>query len=109
MTRIYLSHPYGGKQENRESAAWWANFFREEWAKDEEMKDWQIVNPLEELKDEADRNSEDQMLGLAVELMQTFDGVIFAPGWKKSRGCRYEHLVARNTEGVKYFMAEVPA
>lgn len=109
MFRIYLSHPYGGKAENREAAAMWARFFREEWAKNEEMKDWEIVNPLEALRDQEEGNTEDQMLELAVELMRSCDGVLFAPGWRKSRGCRYEYMVARHTDDLKYYLAEIPA
>ena len=99
MTKIYLSHPYGGLERNREKAARLADWYRATWAQ-EGRTDIEIVNPLEELRPHATANNEDQMLGLAVDLMRTCDAVVFAPGWKHSRGCRYEHMVA-HSEGIR--------
>ena len=108
--RIYLSHPYGGKQENREKAAALAKMYRAIW--DAESKtDWVIVDPLAYFAQlEADGVDEDTILYCAVNLMKTCDGVLFAPGWKKSRGCRYEHWISRRCDymTVKYFQREIP-
>lgn len=90
--KVYLSHPYGKNEENRKRAARIAAWYRRVWRK--EGKAYELVNPLEELKDEESQNTEDEMLGLAVEKMRSCDAVIFASGWKRSRGCRYEHMVA---------------
>ena len=105
--RIYLSHPYGGNEENREKAAALAKFYRDAW--DAEGKtDWELVNPLEYFKPFTGVDEETILL-MAVRLMQDCDGVLFAPGWKKSRGCRYEHWNARRTMGnIKSFQAEIP-
>ena len=108
--RIYLSHPYGGREENREKATALAKFYRDMW--DAEGKtDWEIVNPLEYFEPlEADGVDDETILAMAIALMNECDGILFAPGWKKSRGCRYEHLRARHAKGdIKYFQAEIPA
>lgn len=105
-----MSHPYGGKAENREKAEALARMYREIW--DAEGKtDWEIVNPLEYFEAlEADGVDDETILILAATLMKTCDGVLWAPGWKRSRGCRYEHFRARHADGnVKYFQAEIPA
>ena len=44
MKKVYLSHPYGGKEENREAAAALAKMFREIWAA--EGKDYELIDPL---------------------------------------------------------------
>ena len=90
MRRFYLSHPYGGKPENREKAEAYANLYRELWDA-EGHEDWVIVNPLEYFKEFVGVVDEDTILRMATNLMLTCDGVIWAPGWKRSRGCRYEH------------------
>ena len=107
--RIYLSHPYGGFLENRENAAALAKMYREIWDA-EGMTDWEIINPIEYFAPLAEEGVDDEtILMLAVALMKDCDGVLFAPGWKKSRGCRYEHWKARRTMGnIKYFQAEIP-
>ena len=90
MKRVYLSHPYGGKEENREKAAAIAKMYREIWAA--EGKDYEIINPLDYLA--PFDLPEWQMLRLAVDLLKSCDAVLFAPGWKHSRGCRMEHMAA---------------
>ena len=110
-TRIYLSHPYGGLLENREKAAALAAFYRAVW--DAEGKtDWEIINPLEYFAPMAEEGISDETILInAVALMKDCDGVLFAPGWKQSRGCRYEHWKSRHADGkrVKYFQDEIPA
>ena len=73
--------------------------------------DWEIVNPLAYFEPlEADGVDDETILAMAIALMNDCDGILFAPGWKKSRGCRYEHLRARHAKGdIKYFQAEIPA
>jgi hypothetical protein len=88
-----------------------AAFYRAVWDA-EGMTDWEIVNPLEYFAPLAEDGVDDEtILMMAVALMNDCDGVLFAPGWKKSRGCRYEHFKARHADGkrVKYFQAEIPA
>ncbi len=89
--RYYLAHPYGGNEENRAKAA--------------NLKDRitailafvgqevEIINPLEKLKDCVGM-PEHEILKLCIGLMRDCDGVVFAPGWRRSHGCRYEHFVA---------------
>ena len=108
--RIYLSIPYQGRQENREKAAALVKMYRAIW--DAEGKtDWILIDPLSYFAQlEADGVDDETILYMAVALMMDCDGVLFAPGWKKSRGCRYEHWRARHADGkrVKYFQQEIP-
>ena len=100
--RIYLSHPYGGKEENREKAAAIAKFYREVWAA--EGKDFELINPLGYLEPLSDGVPEYTLLKLAVNLLKSCDAVLFADGWKHSRGCRLEHFAAKGK-----LIAEIPA
>ena len=104
MKRIYLSHPYGGNEENREKAACLAKFYRELWAA-EGKTDWVLVNPLEELENMKGVDDETALFA-AVALMNSCDAVLFADGWQKSRGCRYEHYIA-HAKGSQ--MEHIPA
>lgn len=90
--KVYLSHPYGGKAENKEHAEKVAALYRRIW-KDEGVEN-ELINPLKALEEEAPKNTEPQMLALAIDLMRQCDAVIFAPGWKNSHGCRLEHMTA---------------
>lgn len=105
MRRIYLSHPFGGRQENREKAAALAKLYEDLWRREGEY-DFVIVNPLEYFKDFQDLDDY-TILRMATNLMKSCDAVLFAPGWRRSRGCRYEHWQARGMdayeipEGVK--------
>ena len=104
MKRIYLSHPYGGNEENREKAACLAKFYRDIWAA-EGKTDWVLVNPLEELEHMKGVDDETALFA-AVALMNSCDIILFADGWKKSRGCRYEHYIA-HAKGTQ--MEHIPA
>lgn len=95
MKRIYLSHPYNHKDENRVKAERLTEIYNRLWK--DEGKDMEIVNPLEYFK-AFDDLPDDTVLRMAVNLMCTCDGVLFAPGWKRSRGCRYEHWIARHKD-----------
>lgn len=107
--KIYLSHPYGGSFANRVHAAGIARMYEDIWNK-AKIRGMQMINPLKELSGLTEKNTEDQMLGLAVELMRGCDFVLFAPGWKRSRGCRYEHWVARHTGmEIQYLPEELKA
>jgi hypothetical protein len=43
------------------------------------------------------------MLGRSIQLMALADAVIFAPNWKKARGCRVEELVAKSYGIRRYY------
>ena len=76
--RIYLSHPFNGRQENREKEAAIAKFYREVWAA--EGKDFELINPLEYLEPLSDGVPEYTLLKLAVNLLKSCDAVLFADG-----------------------------
>ena len=69
--KIYLSHPFGGLEENREAAAALAKMFREIWAA--EGKDFEIVNPIEYLAPLSEGFQEWEILKLAVNLLKSCD------------------------------------
>lgn len=100
--KIYLSHPFNGRQENREKAAAIAKFYRELWAA--EGKPYELIDPLEYLAPLSDGIPEYTMIRLAVNLLKSCDAVLFADGWKHSRGCRLEHFAAKGK-----LIAEIPA
>lgn len=105
MKKIYLSHPFNGREENREKAAAIAKFYREVWAA-EGKTDWILIDPLAYLAPLSDGIPEYTMIRLAVNLLKSCDAVLFADGWKHSRGCRLEHFAARD-RGKQ--IAEIPA
>ena len=98
MALIYLSHPFGGKTENRIQASKLAKWFTREWLR--EGKNYVIVNPLEELRELNGKLPENIILEKAAGRMLECDEVMFSPGWDKSFGCIYEHYVALN-KGMK--------
>lgn len=100
MTKIYLSHPYGGSEKNRAAAKDVAALYRWAWASEKGKEDYQLINPLEILEPMTGRASEDKILKAAVELMRGCEAAIFCPGWKRSRGCRLEHYIA-GKEGIQ--------
>lgn len=102
--KVYLSHPYGRKLENKLHAEGIAKIYRELWA-DEGINN-EIINPLVALEEEAPKNTEPQMLALAIDLMRQCDAVVFAPGWKNSPGCRLEHMTAFAEDLPIYYLPE---
>lgn len=100
MKRIYLSHPFGGRKENREKAAALATLYEDLWRREGEH-DYVIVNPLEYFKPLDGFIDDDTILRMAKNLMRSCDAVLFAPGWKRSRGCRYEHWQARGMDAYE--------
>ena len=89
IKRIYLSHPYGGKAENREKAAALARMYREIWR--HEGKNFELINPLEIFENVPTSVSDEVVLNAAIELLKGCDAVIFCDGWEKSHGCCMEH------------------
>ena len=97
--RIYLSHPYAGRPENIEKAASLAKLYEELWRREGEC-DLVIINPLEYFKNFQDFDDY-TILRMAVNLMKSCDAVLFAPGWKRSRGCRYEHWQSKDMDAYE--------
>lgn len=85
---IYLAHPYGGNMEQIRDA--------ERIARGMSMvSDYPIFNPLEEFAHYGIAYSEQEILDFCKGALESCDLVIFAKGWRKSRGCRYEHFIAK--------------
>ena len=92
MKRIYLSHPFGGNEENRDASKAVAAMYRDLWK--QEGRDNVIVNPLELLEGCDEVLPDGTVLNAAVELMKGCDVVIFCDGWENSEGCKREHYEA---------------
>lgn len=92
MKRVYLSHPYGGKAENREAACAVAAMYRYIWEQD--GVDAVIVNPLELLAGCDGLLDDQHILNAAIDLMLGCDAVIFCAGWRQSNGCKEEYEIA---------------
>lgn len=103
MKQVYLSHPYGGKKENRESAERLASIYKKQWAK--ESSDCYIFNPLDAFQVcEEIGLSESVIMKGALEVLSHSDMVLFAPEWEKSSGCRAEYLAAIKQNIPMYFI-----
>ncbi len=94
--RIYLSHPFGGREENRERARAIQMFYEDIWAQERSDDDEfvELVNPLELLAGCAGHLDEDAITDAAVALMLSCDAVILCPGWEYSVGCTREFEAA---------------
>jgi hypothetical protein len=54
-----------------------------------------VDNKAEEIKSFIPgKNDPLESLGTSISMMAQANQVIFAPGWKKARGCRIEYLIA---------------
>ena len=101
---IYVSHPLSGNPEgNRKSA-------REITARLSDrcgFRDFIFVNPLDMFQGQGMTDTQDRhILSQAIEVMLKCDGVIFCDGWKRSRGCRMEHFLARKAGMLRWLGAE---
>lgn len=85
---IYLSHPYGGNEDNRLDAALIAGGIESE-------TEYAVFNPLSAFAKYSGRHSEDTILAMCKGALTACKLIILCPGWEKSRGCRYERMVAR--------------
>lgn len=111
MRTVYLAHPFGGSAFNRAEAE-----RIEEGMLAEIDGDCTIFNPIRELE-QYSNYTERTVLKLCKSLLQRCDLVVFCPGWEKSRGCRYERMIAKtkgipriylNKEDVQLFLSLAP-
>ena len=87
---VYVSHPYGGKKANKEDAALIAAGIDKA-----QTGEYEIVNPLALLAGAEETFSENFITRWAAGILKSCRLVVFCPGWEKSRGCRYEHFIAK--------------
>lgn len=94
---VYLSHPFGNDERNREDS-----ILIERGINLVKDKSWSLTNPLNDkmFSDHAESvqrysNSEALIFKYCAGALSVCKMVIFCPGWEKSRGCRYEHFVAK--------------
>ena len=63
----------------------------------------ELIETLLPMDDTAVNHERVYMLGRSIQLMAQADAVIFAPGYKKARGCRVEELVAKSYGIRRYY------
>lgn len=95
MLAVYVSHPYGGKEENKEAAA----ALTQKLQLDYEDADVAFYSPIHAIQT-GSYNSVDYEKGLAMalELMLRCDVLLLAPSWRESLGCHVEFLAARKLQ-----------
>jgi hypothetical protein len=111
MKRVYLAHPFGGSAFNKAEAA-----RIEAGINAEKSGEFEIFNPIRELEQYANY-SERTVLKLCKSILKSCDLLILCPGWERSRGCRYERMIAKrkgipriylNQEDVALFLSLAP-
>jgi hypothetical protein len=111
MKTIYLAHPYGGSAYCKAEAVRIA-----EGMTAETQGEYVIFNPLHELEQYANY-SERTILKLCKSVLKSCDLIVLCPGWERSRGCRYERMIAKwygipriylNEEDVSVFLSLAP-
>ena len=85
----YLAHPYGGLDWNKADAALIAAGLKAEM-----LNGFGVFNPLDDLE-ELVHVGERDVLYCCKGALSACQLIIFCPGWEKSRGCRYEHFIAK--------------
>lgn len=95
----YLSHPYGGSEKNKEDAAQiTAGFYALMNAGEG------VFNPLDDLS--AAYLPEREILYKCKGALESCGIVVFCPGWERSRGCRYEHMIAKRHNIPRIYLTE---
>lgn len=89
---IYISHPFGGLQRNRDNARMITSTLACEYP-----QQFVFINPLDLFRAQGMVIEEDNLiLTQALNVMERCDGVLFCDGWKNSNGCRAERQIANN-------------
>ncbi len=96
---IYLAHPYGGNEDNRRDAAMIAGGIEAE-------TDYAIFNPLAEFEQYAGEVTERNILYRCKGALSACQIVVFCPGWERSRGCRYERMIAKRYGIPRIYLTE---
>ena len=97
MNLVYVSHPYGGKQENEVKA-------------DVIVRALQIVyptvcfvSPIHAIRCLYSRTDYIQGLDYCLELLWRCDGIVMCGNWQESIGCVTEFMLAREqNKGIDY-------
>lgn len=92
---IYISHPFGGKQENKDKV----EAVIRQLIKDDPENIY--ISPIHAFGYLYNDIPYDRGLELCGELLIRCDAAIFCDGWEESKGCRYE-LVTCKLNGIPY-------
>ncbi|KMO85174.1 hypothetical protein AB840_15125 [Megasphaera cerevisiae DSM 20462] len=96
MKVIYISHPYGGEENNRTAVD------KIILKLGETFPDAAYFSPLHALRRPYDFKNYDRDLDAAIEIMKRCDAVFFTGIWSESTGCREEFETA-NKLNMRYF------
>lgn len=105
---VYLSHPFGRNEENREDS-----IKIEKGLNAVKASEFLIVNPLNDVAfDRAARQcdyDEESILNYCEGYLSGCKLIVFCPNWESSRGCRREYEVAKKYGIPRIFLNEYEA
>lgn len=64
---------------------------RKEVVEDLQKQGYEIIDTVFDIKN----GTPLQYLAKSIEMIDKVDGVVFMPGWEKTRGCRAEYMIAK--------------
>ena len=92
MKIYYVSHPYGGKQENEAKADVIVRALQTEYP------DVCFVSPVHAIRCPYNRTDYIQGLDYCLELLRRCDGIVMCGKWQESIGCVTEFMLAREID-----------
>lgn len=100
MDILYVSHPYGGKQENEVKVDVIVR------ALQVAHPEFCFVSPVHAIRCPYNRTDYIQGLDYCLELLRRCDGIVMCGNWQDSRGCVAEYVV-NDIQGKPAYIAEV--
>lgn len=97
MERVYIAHPYGGKEENKQKVE---EIIRK-LVKDN--PDMMPVSPIHALGFLYNETEYIAGMNLCLKLLQSCDKLVLCPGWQGSKGCCMEYAFAQG-HGIEIFL-----
>lgn len=86
MRKVYVAHPYGGKEENKESVEEIIRGL----VRSEEEKNTVYLSPIHALGFLYDDVTYEKGMEYCLELLGDCNELFLCPGWEQSRGCNME-------------------
>lgn len=90
MLKVYIAHPYNGKQENMDSVTTIARG----------LKNILPISPIHAFSFLEEPQDRTKALEYCRELLSMCDELWLCPGWERSEGCRMEKAWAKDM-GIK--------
>lgn len=96
MKVIYVSHPYGGKKENENSADRITKILADT------FPNVTFISPIHAIRREYSKTPYIEGLKYTLEILNRSDGIFMSPEWKGSNGCQIERSLAKH-KGMPIF------